>query len=78
MKFLSVNILEYIHLFHSSYPIVVAPLFCPLDQGKLDTKRFFGVAADHFPDCLYSVAGDALLFMSLCRNVPVDYGNRTE
>lgn len=60
--------------FPSSYHRTVANFV----KGKLDTKRFFGVAADHFPDCLYSIAGDALLFMSLCRNVPVDYGNRPD
>ena len=43
-------------------------------QGKLDTKGFFGVAADDFPDCLYSIAKKAFPFTSLCRDVPVDYG----
>lgn len=43
-------------------------------KGKLDT-RFFGSSDRHnFPDTLYSISEDPLIFMSIARKVPVDYG----
>jgi len=44
-------------------------------RGKLDTKKFFGVDSLHFPDCLYSVSEEPLIFNSICRQVPVDFGH---
>jgi len=43
-------------------------------KGKLNTQ-FFGVAnSRHFPDSLYAVADEQLLFQSISRKCPVDYG----
>jgi len=47
-------------------------------KGELDPE-FFGLSShDDIPDSLYSVADETLIFQSISRKVPVDYGSNPD